>query len=475
MKTLCITVRFLDDRFHGQGNDGPEWPPSPFRLFQAMISAASLNGYANDEPFQWLERLTPPIILAPSVQQLGSRTMYVPNNDSDKKLDRQDRLAEKIVRPLKIQDDESICYLWHIQPEELDVAMAAASQARRIMALGWGIDLVAADGKILSLEETNLLIQNHRGQRWLPVAKSHHMLRCPKPGSLEDLRNAYRSFLSRFEGNVYHPARKPTTFEETPYAKIGSVKRAIAAFQLIQPDDDSETVKPFDVRKTMEIAAWVRGFLCKASQQYKFPGDSAVYVAGHVPKLQKNGKTPDRFSYLPVPSIGHEHADGMIRRLIVAEPYGGNGQYTYWAQNVLSNAVLTDQNGYPQAILRPIRQPSRDSVIFQYIDSAETFQTVTPVILPGYDDMKYTKAQKLIEKALHQAGFSVDDLAEPIYLQKAPFRKGGYSPSSYAVPKYLRGKPGMHVQLRFKERIDGPIAIGAGRHFGLGLFAAVKT
>jgi CRISPR-associated protein Csb2 len=141
----------------------------------------------------------------------------------------------------------------------------------------------------------------------------------------------------------------------------------------------------------------------------------------------------------------------------------------------LSNAVLTDQNGYPQAILRPISQPSRDSVIFQYIDSAETFQTVTPVILPGYDDMKYTKAQKLIEKALDQAGFSVDDLAEPIYLQKAPFRKGGYGPSSYAVPKYLRGKPGMHVQLKFKERIDGPIAIGAGRHFGLGLFAAVKT
>src|SRR6185437_13089146 len=41
---LCLTLRFLDSvpRFHGRGDDGnPEWPPSPLRFFQALVSAAA--------------------------------------------------------------------------------------------------------------------------------------------------------------------------------------------------------------------------------------------------------------------------------------------------------------------------------------------------------------------------------------------------------------------------------------------------
>jgi CRISPR-associated protein Csb2 len=58
-----------------------------------------------------------------------------------------------------------------------------------------------------------------------------------------------------------------------------------------------------------------------------------------------------------------------------------------------------------------------------------------------------------------------------MYLQKAPFFNGAFSVSSYFLPKYLQNSPGMHVQLKWKEPISGPLAIGSGRHFGLGLFA----
>ena len=41
---LCISVTLLDGRFHGRGDGGvPEWPPSPLRLFQALVAA---NGEA---------------------------------------------------------------------------------------------------------------------------------------------------------------------------------------------------------------------------------------------------------------------------------------------------------------------------------------------------------------------------------------------------------------------------------------------
>ena len=41
---FLLTVRFLDPApaFHGRGDGGdPEWPPSPLRLFQALVCAAA--------------------------------------------------------------------------------------------------------------------------------------------------------------------------------------------------------------------------------------------------------------------------------------------------------------------------------------------------------------------------------------------------------------------------------------------------
>ncbi|HOM48348.1 MAG TPA: type I-U CRISPR-associated protein Csb2, partial [Candidatus Hydrogenedentes bacterium] len=232
MKTLCITLHFLDGQFHGQGDQGPEWPPSPFRLFQAMLAASSRNGYSADDTLQWLERLAPPEILAPPIQEARVWRTYVPNNDSDKILDRQDRLAEKVIRPVYILGSDPVCYLWKIMQDELDVASKVAQHARLVSALGWGIDLVTVNGEILSPEEADTLINTNTGHHWRTVADSSNRLRCPKPGSLADLRAAYRSFQNRFDGNVYRPARKPVEFLETPYGRVGAIQRNIAAFKL---------------------------------------------------------------------------------------------------------------------------------------------------------------------------------------------------------------------------------------------------
>ncbi len=469
MKTLCVTSRFLCGGFHGQGDFGPEWPPSPFRLFQAMLAASSRSGQTVDEPFQWLERLDPPVILAPPIRAVRSWKIYVPNNDSDRIFDRQARLAEKIFRPIRIHGDEPVHFLWQLEDEDQYMAEKVAYQAKGISALGWGIDLVAVDGRIISSEERDNLVKNYSGDHWRPTGGSSNRLRCPKPGSLADLKSVYASFLGRFHGNVYQPARKPVEFIEQPYVKTGAVQKTLAAFKLLRPYDDSEILASYDQRKVMEISAWVRGYLCQATREFGFPGDSAIVVAGHVPEQDKNGRTPPRFSYLPLPSIGHEHADGRVRRFLVAGPYGGDEKQILWARRILTNAVVKDINGVPMARLQPLYK--HDGVVNQYVREARTFQTITPVVLPGYDDMKYAKARKLLEKALEQADLSVDDLAEPIYLQKAPFRNGCYHPQSYTLPVYLKGKSVMHVRLKWKEPVQGPLVLGAGRHFGLGLFA----
>lgn len=76
---LVISVTFLHGRYHGSRGQGERdpWPPSPLRLFQALVAGArsgcraSLWTDAKIEAFRWLERLDPPGIVAPPAEKRG--------------------------------------------------------------------------------------------------------------------------------------------------------------------------------------------------------------------------------------------------------------------------------------------------------------------------------------------------------------------------------------------------------------------
>src|ERR1043165_7967861 len=98
MNHLLLTVCWLDDRYHGLLASGgpPEWPPSPYRLFQALVAGIARRGELDSalgESLAWLQRLDPPLIIAPRTRPGRVITRFVPNNDSDKKPDRQSRLV----------------------------------------------------------------------------------------------------------------------------------------------------------------------------------------------------------------------------------------------------------------------------------------------------------------------------------------------------------------------------------------------
>ena len=95
---------------------------------------------------------------------------------------------------------------------------------------------------------------------------------------------------------------------------------------------------------------------------------------------------------------------------------------------------------------------------------------MTPVILPGFDDGKHTKAEKLLFTAMGQADLPFGAVTE-LTMRKAPFWPGSQHPRQYFVPAYLRQLPGWHVRIVFREPVPGPLAVGAGRHSGLGIFA----
>ncbi len=474
IRHLCISVTFLDPWFHGQNDTGPEWPPSPMRLFEALLAGARAGSCnrawspATADAFRWLESRPAPIVVAPVARRAAAFTLFVPSNDGDRTPDRQRRLSGKTLRPHRLLDGDTVHFLWRIEELEWRAAEQHVNvlcrQARRLLALGWGIDQVVGEGRVLLEAEVDAL----SGRRWLPSEGTHRpgasTWRVPTSGSLADLEQVYKSFANRLEGKRFRPPLPLRRFERVHYlSALGLPLRPYAAFEL--PEGVA-----FRQEDVVRVAAMLRSLAIDhgLKDTHPFPGGVETYVAGHVGATRE---TPPRFSYLPLPAIGHPHADGMIRRLLVAEPFGGDCTHARWAERRLRRGMLRDRDGNERGLLLdPWRSASR-SVIRRYVESAKVWQSVTPVILPGFDDGKHSKAQKVLVAALNHAGIPVE-LVDDAVLQKAPFWPGSQHPRCYFSPSYLAGLPGWHARLLFREPVPGPIAVGAGRHLGLGLFAA---
>ncbi len=131
MMNLCISIRFLHSAVHGRADGGEaEWPPSPLRVFQALVAAAA--GRWNERQvldyavpaMKWLEACGTPTIVAPTATVSAVRTQfYVPDNTADmlvaawKKGDeRPPKRTEKVVRPIHLGGD-AIHYLFPLKDE----------------------------------------------------------------------------------------------------------------------------------------------------------------------------------------------------------------------------------------------------------------------------------------------------------------------------------------------------------------------
>jgi CRISPR-associated protein Csb2 len=521
---LCIGVKLLDPLFHGQGDDDePEWPPSPMRFFQALV-AGSRTGWLNGRwsastdndalrlAFEWLEKREPPEIIAPQARKAAAYTFYVPNNDGDapRKFDRQDRLTSKVARPYRIVggtleagDHGTLNFVWPIGEGEWPTAeihvKVLCREARNLMALGWAIDQAVGHGQVLDAAQLDAL-PGVRWRAWRGHFPGRQRLRIPKEGSLKDLEAVHESFVNRIRISrrkqtailEYVPVRKLRCFDTVVYQRTRQLPpRHYAAFEL--PDGVA-----FRQEIAIEVAAMLRSLTCNDTphrNRYdfseQFPDvDPEVYLAGHTKDNRSAGAdvTPPRFSYMPLPTIGHKHADGLIRRLLIAEPFGGNGSCTSWAQQRLHGKRLRDKEGDERGVLMQLWRKTSTAMIERYVAESRTWATVTPVILPGFDDAKKlkgipaderhksTKAERLFCKALAHAGVPLQALSD-ITLRKAPFWPGSQHPNLYRRPDYLdsaknRRFSAWHAHLVFREPVGGPLAIGAGRHAGLGLFAA---
>ncbi len=490
MTYLLLTVRWLDDRYHGllDREGPPEWPPSPYRLFQALVAGVARRGELESELGQslaWLQSLDPPMIVAPRSRPGQVVTRFVPNNDGDKKPDRQTRLKGKTSRPTLLLDASEIRYFWTIDTGEVPQANLVGQAARYVACLGWGIDMAYAEGRSVGDDE----IAQHSGVRWYPrkgVMRDDGLLRVPivdremEVDSLSDLKRAHQSALARIEHDKpLNTVEKPKVFDRVFYeSRERLLARPYVVFEL-RRDDGAFDAYPQE--RLIHIAGMVRHLAIEAMR--KSPPENVDddwverCVAGHV----RAGATEHRqFSYLPMPSIGHAQTDPSVRRVIIAAQLGDDRLLQDLAMRLGGQQLRPTPEtklDHPPTMVR-VRD---DKVARFYTQPANAWASVTPVILPGHDDHRPGKTRKLIEKALAQS-----DIEQPCEFEWSPFsyfpkslsaHKYGRDkgPTGYIRPDHLLTQTAVHLTLRFNGglEVSGPLVIGAGRHCGLGLMARI--
>ncbi|MDP1797732.1 MAG: type I-U CRISPR-associated protein Csb2 [Planctomycetaceae bacterium] len=515
---LCLTVRFLQPYYHGLRDGGEaEWPPSPLRLYQALVAAAAARSHDNQptetdqSALRWLEQCPLPTVIAPEgTRSTAPYRMYVPNNAADLVAGAwvrgnlgasvAEHRTEKDVQPMHLHG-EAVHYLFQSEGEDSSHLTTLRSIARSITHLGWGVDMVVGDGAALSEGEARQL----DGERWHPGTGATGVnLRVPVKGTFTALTSKHQAFLRRLSVDGFRPVPPLTAFEVVTYRReFEPPERTVTAFQLLDPE--AEMMRAFDTtRHTCRVAGMLRHVTGLAAVEARWDAERVSRVVfGHAgprdtsdpscidpneegvisptPQSADDVVGANRLAYLPLPSLefrGKGLVVGSIRRALITSLGGNCRDEVRWTQRALSGRdLIGKQDGTSQALLAVI--PQSEKMVQNYTKLAVTWSTVTPVILPGRDDRSQRKAERLLRKAIRQAGFS-ELLAEhaEIEWRNVSFWPGGDLATRFFVPEHLRGYPRFHMRIVWKKSttetvaMKGPICLGGGRHYGLGLFAA---
>lgn len=474
MPALSISIRFLDSRFHGA-----EWPPAPARLFQALLAGARTGAAGlqwsstHQQALEWIESLSAaPSIFACPARKGQPYQIFVPNN-SDK-----DGVLTKTAKPLaptllerQNPDAPDLVYRWPL-PEIASAAPHAAALdeiAARLLALGWGLDLATATVHLSEVEDTPQGLE-----AFVPAPAGSMSRAAPQPGTLAHLEERYDAFRRRITAKGIDPYTRPTRFATVRYQRAADPQpRRHIEFTLETPDGEPLAI-PWHQAQT--VAAWLRAACRRALIEEDLAADWIDrYVSGHTPEHAPG----HRLSFLPLPSIGHAHSDGAIRRVLIATPPGATGQDLQaldWLGIKLAGWLLTAEGAtQPHAALARIADPKK--VLPFYLDEARVWQSVTPVILHGHNTQRgrisLTKTDRLLRQAFEAASIPGAAIAA-ITFQAAPLWAGCGAAADVRTPRHLKGWPRLHVQVEFHEDQPGPILAGLGRHYGLGVFAGVK-
>jgi len=501
---LAIHVRAHEGRYYGEGDD----PPSPFRLFQALVAGAGISGPIDQqtgEALTWLERLPDaPIVASPRLTHGQAVTMFMPNNDLDKfKGDVRNigktRTDTKVWRPRHFDAMVPWIYVWPITADGEVHANTICALCEKLYQLGRGVDMAWAWGDVLDEALLNARLAEYEGIVLRPSPGDGRLLAVPCEGSFRSLvdRHGAARFQRRSDGERVSGLHPDAMFVQQPkpiYRQLSyESPPARHLFQLRSSTDSERLVAwPLEGASSLVVAAREAARACLTKAMPNRVHDVDRYLVGRKPDGSNAVPPENRIRIIPIPSIGMHYADRAIRRLLVEVPAACplRSEDVRWA---FSGAALFDSDtGEVKDIL--LSPTAEDDMLRHYGlgVGARVFRSVTPVVLPEDGKRRRIEPSRKLAEAKHglervveisraRAGVvqalrhgGVTAKVESIRLQREPFQSVGSRVEAFAEGTRFAKERLWHVEIAFGEPVKGPLVLGDGRFLGLGLMAPVR-
>jgi CRISPR-associated protein Csb2 len=366
--------------------------------------------------------------------------------------------------------------------------------AERLYQFGRGVDMACAWAELTDRAEWRKQLEAYTGTIHRPSGNGEggQVLPCPTRGSLDSLQERYTAGLKRFEvapvGRTLsqsfrqqpRPRFQPVAYDCPPFRRLfelreQSAEQRLYAWPLHRAYRLVQTIR--DVARARLIAAF-------ASREAEIDR----WLAGRKPDGSNGGSPEQRVRMIPLPSIGHPHADHRMRRVLVEVPANCPiaARDIFWAFNALPFPDLSPavwlSVGEDDAMLRHygLNRP------------AQVWRTVTPAVLPEGAARRRIDPNSRVEQAknaseraaeqrracaavvaaLRHAGLQRRVIA--IRVQREPFEGKGERAEAFAADSRFAKERLWHVEIQFNEPAGGPVVIGDGRFLGLGIMAAVR-
>jgi CRISPR-associated protein Csb2 len=354
-------------------------------------------------------------------------------------------------------------------------------------------------GEVLDDDELDARMSNYPGMVYRPSnGGSGETLACPEPGSLASLEARYQANSQRFKTEGLGKAARQL-FSQPPKPRFAQVPYASPPSRFVYELRDGakdESFGTWPMECTSRLVECLRDGAVERLRRALPDRSSEIerVLVGRKADGADEGPTSLRVRIVPLPSIGHHHADHAIRRVMVEVPAGCplRADDVHWA---FSGLELSDPE--TGEVLDLILTPSGEETMLAHYGATDRvrsriWRTVTPAALPerarrrridparlaaeaknGVERAaEHARAAGAVAQALRHA--EVRDRAETIRVQREPFEARGERVEAFAPGTRFSKERLWHVEIAFNAPIAGPLVIGDGRFLGLGVMAPVQ-
>ncbi len=372
--------------------------------------------------------------------------------------------------PSMTPDEPRVTFQWASQPPQ-GLSETLDGLLSRVTRLGHSSSLVSCR-----------VVTDPASPNWLPSISNERseVLRTTKSGQLAVLERQFQS----------HEGIKPRslTFVAVPYRNEvatpspETLRPATSGHWIVFEFD--HTSRSFPATRTEEVAKAMRSAIIKHADDPAPEG-----LTGH--RHDKTASRSPHLGFIPLPYVGSEYADGRLLGVALSVPHDLDNESRKavyraigkWEQTAGRDSLRLLFGAKGVLRMKRMTVPSTMVSLRPAVWSRPSthWASATPIALPKYPGRlgrgtpeARSKAWKAAEQAV-VASCSHVGLPEPsaVEVSFTPFIPGARPTTQYPVvrqsgnTKQIRRL--IHAFVTFDSPVEGPLLLGSGRFFGLGL------